>query len=297
MREPAAELTIVIVNYNTVGHLGNCLDSIFGSRQAVSYRVWVVDNASTDGSPEMVASRYPQVGLIANRENVGFARANNQVLSRLDGDWALLLNSDTLVTDHVFDKGIAFLRQHAEAGMITCKLVQADGGLDLACRRAFPTAFDGFCRAVGLSSLFPRSPYLARYNLTYLDEDETVEVDAVNGAYMLVRRAAMAEVGLLDESYFMYMEDLDWCYRFRQRGWRIFYVPDGTVIHLKGQSSSQNSEAMIRAFFDSMVLFCEKHYAAVQSRAGLLATVCGIRAWERATLWRNSLRGEKRVRP
>src|SRR5690606_20584224 len=161
------------------------------------------------------------------------------VLRQVQTDYVLLLNPDTIVLDHAFDRPIAFLRAHPRAGMVSCRLVKADGTLDLACRRSFPTAFDGFCRAVGLSRLFPRSRWFARYNVTYRDEHQPARVDAVNGAFMLVPRAVMNEVGYLDESYFMYMEDLDWCYRFGAHGWEVYYDPSATVVHLKGESGRQ----------------------------------------------------------
>ncbi len=292
------ELSIIIVNHQTREHLRNCLRSIFGSRQRTRFEVRVVDNASTDGSAEMVEREFPAVHLVRNAENVGFAHANNQALAGARGEFLLLLNPDTLVTDGAFDACIDFLRVHPEAGMVGCRLVRRDGSLDLACRRSFPSAFDGFCRAVGLSALFPRSRLFARYNLTYLDERATTEVDAVNGAFMLVRAEALRDVGPLDESYFMYMEDLDWCWRFRARGWKVFYHPVATVVHLKGESGKQRSTEMIRAFFDSMVLFCRKHYRTTVLRRGAYpAVVAGIRTWMLVTLLRNALRAEKRVTP
>ena len=149
--------------------------------------------------------------------------------------------------------------------MVSCKLVLLDGSLDLACRRSFPSLLDGFSRAAGLSKVFPRSRLFSRYNVTYLDENATYEVDAVNGAFMMTRREAVNQVGLLDPDYFMYMEDLDWCFRFRRHGWRIFYFPETEVIHLKGRSGNENSSPMIREFFKSMDLFCIKNYFPDQS--------------------------------
>jgi GT2 family glycosyltransferase len=291
------QLAVILVNYQTRDDLRNCLASIFASAQRTPYEVWVVDNASPDGSAAMVARYYPQVRLIALDRNVGFARANNEAIRRSRTEFVLLLNPDTIVSDHAFDDAIDFLRATPSAGMVTCKLVKADGTLDLACRRSFPSAFDGFCRAVGLSKLFPRSRRFARYNLTFLDENETQEVDAVNGAYMMVKRKIIDEVGLLDERYFMYMEDLDWCFRFRQKGWRIYYHPSRTVIHLKGQSGKKHSTKMIRAFFESMEMFCRHNYMPRQSKIISAATVLGIRTWRELTLFRNAVRREKRVTP
>jgi hypothetical protein len=297
MSAPTPELAVVIVSYRTRDVLRDCLASIMRARQGVSFEVWVVDNASGDGTVEMVAAEFPRVHLVASPTNDGFARANNRVLRGLRNDFVLLLNPDTVVLDDAFTRPVEFLRRTPSAGMVTCRLVKRDGTLDLACRRSFPTLFDGFCRAAGLSRLFPRSPLFSRYNLTYLDEHLPARVDAVNGAFMLVRREAMTQVGLLDEDYFMYMEDLDWCFRFALHGWHVYYDPSAVVVHLKGESGKQSSEPMIRAFFFSMELFHRKHLAARQARLVAVATRAGIRAWMYATLARNALRAAKRVTP
>ena len=290
-------LSVVIVNYNTREDLKNCLNSIYNSKQDVEFEVWVVDNNSKDDSAELIETEFPKVKVIKNKANLGFATANNQVIRQTDGDFVLLLNPDTIVFDHVFHKTIEFLKETPKAGMVTCKLVKADGNLDLACRRSFPSAFDGFCRAVGLSKMFPVSHLFARYNLTFLDENQVNEVDAINGAFMMVKREAIEEVGLLDEDYFMYIEDLDWCYRFKKKGWRIYYLPITQVTHLKGKSGSQLSQKMIQEFFRSMEIFCKKNYLPNQHRFSFLLTLLGIRTWKLFTIFRNTLRIEKRVTP
>jgi GT2 family glycosyltransferase len=290
-------LSVVIVNYNTREELRHCLSSIFDSKQNMAFEVWVVDNNSSDFSAEMVEAEFPFVRLIRNRNNTGFAVANNMAIKQIDSKFMLLLNPDTIVFDEVFDKTTEFMRDRPRVGMVTCKLVKADGTLDLACRRSFPSAFDGFCRATGLSGLFPTSRLFARYNVTYLDEDETNEVNAINGAFMMVRREAIEEVGLLDEDYFMYMEDLDWCYRFKKKGWKIYYLPNSTVVHLKGQAGKKNSSKMIVEFFKSMEMFCKKQYATRQSATGFYLTLIGVRLWRMSTLVRNMLRPGKRVTP
>jgi GT2 family glycosyltransferase len=291
------ELAIVIVNSDTREDLRNCLSSIYGSKQNTKFEIWVVDNNSSDHSPEMVQTDFPLVNLIRNRENTGFAKANNLVIRQIKTDFLLLLNPDTIVYDNAFDRTINFLKANDEAGMASCKLVKADGTLDLACRRSFPSAFDGFCRAAGLSRIFPRSRLFARYNLTYLDEDQVNEVDAINGAFMMVRKRAIDDVGLLDQDYFMYIEDLDWCFRFKQKGWKIYYVPTTNVIHLKGQSGKRDSNGMIHEFFKSMETFCKKNYRPYQSHARFWFAILGIKAWKHITLFRNSIRVEKRVTP
>lgn len=292
-----SELDIIIVNYNTGNDLRNCLESIYFSKQAVSFKVWVVDNDSKDDSLKIAQASFPQTTFIRARENLGFSRANNLAISESKGDFVLLLNPDTIVGDSALDSTVNFLKMNPGAGMVSCKLVLRDGSLDLACRRSFPTAFDGFSRAIGLSKAFPRSRLFSRYNVTYIDVNATAEVEAVNGAFMMTRRKAIEQVGLLDPEYFMYMEDLDWCFRFRRHGWRIFYYPAATVIHLKGRSGNENSSPMIREFFRSMHLFCSKNYYPDRSFFHNELIRFGIQVWFMATMARNNLRSEKRVRP
>lgn len=296
---PPPDLSVIIVNHNTVEDLRQCLRSIYSAEHDCHYRVWVVDNASTDGSAEMVRREFSQARLLVNESNEGFARANNRAIDMSEGEFVLLLNPDTIVPDRAFDRILDFLLRTPDAGMATAKLVKEDGTLDLACRRSFPTPFDGLCRSLGLSDLFPDSRIFARYNLRYLDEDEIAEVDAINGAFMMVRREAIDEVGLLDEGYFMYMEDLDWCYRFGEAGWAIHYVPEATVVHLKGRSSRKKATEMIHAFFTSMEQFCTKIYRPRYDPLTFAATLAGIRVWKWVTLMRNGTRrgDHRRVQP
>lgn len=291
------ELAVIIVNYNTGDDLLNCLDSVHNTKQDVSFQVWVVDNDSMDDSLVKAQRSHPGTVYIGAGENLGFSRANNLAIEASKSDFVLLLNPDTIVEDHVFDSTIGFLKRTAMAGMVSCKLVTQDGSLDLACRRSFPSLFDGFSRAAGLSKIFPCSRLFSRYNLTYLDENATSEVEAVNGAFMMTAREAVRDVGLLDPDYFMYMEDLDWCYRFRRRGWKIFYFPETRVVHLKGRSGNSHSVRMIREFFRSMELFCRKNYFSARTPLRNELTCLGINAWFLATMARNSLRSKKRVRP
>jgi len=291
------ELSIVIVNFNTKEDIKNCIKSIFDSKQITNFEVWVVDNNSSDGSSELLEWEFPNVRLIKNNENAGFSKANNLALKQIESPFVLLLNPDTIVQDQVFDKTIEFLKANNDAGMVSCKLVKAGGNLDLACRRSFPSAFDGFCRAVGLSRLFPHSRLFARYNLTYLPEDQMSEVDAVNGAFMMMKQEAIKKVGLLDEDYFMYMEDLDWCFRFKKKGWRIFYLPTPEVIHLKGQSGKKYSQKMIHEFFRSMEIFCRKNYLPNKPYVQFFLTLLGIRLWRFITILQDNLRTEKKVTP
>lgn len=265
------DLSIVIVNYNTCKLLRDCLTSIFNSQGDIAFEVYVVDNASSDGSVWMVQTEFPQVHLIASKVNGGFAVANNIGLSQANfGDgatsqsqtprYALLLNPDTVLPPTALAGMIAFMDEHPEAGAAGPKLVRLDGSLDLACRRTFPAPEVSFYRMVGLSKLFPRSRLFGRYNMTFADPDELVEVDAVVGAFMIIRRRAIAQAGLLDETYFMYGEDLDWAYRIKSHGWKIYYNPAVTVTHIKRASSRRSPRAQME-FYRAMAIFYRKFYA------------------------------------
>jgi len=256
------DLSIVIVNYNVRDLLRDCLRSIDASEGRGRFEVIVVDNCSSDGSPAMVRAEFPRVRLIASETNGGFAMANNLgIRAASQARYVMLLNPDTVVPPNALGNLIAYLDEHPDVGVVGPKLVLADGSLDLACRRSFPDPRIAFYHAFGLDRLFPKSREFARYNLTYLDEDEMAEVDCVVGAAMVVRHEAIDQAGLLDESFFMYGEDLDWAYRIRCAGWKVIYNPAVVIVHYKGQSSRQHSVRSILAFYDAMVTFHRKHYA------------------------------------
>lgn len=268
------DLGIVVVSYNTRDLLRDCLHSVYASETNLAFELCVVDNASGDGSATMVAEEFPQAALIANDRNVGYPAANNQGLRafgfRERGDtvsgsepprFALLLNSDTELPPDALTEMVGFMDHHPQAGVAGPKLVRPDGSLDLACRRSFPTPEVSFYRMTGLSRLFPDSRRFGRYNLTYLDPDQQAEVDSVVGAFMLVRREAIEDVGLMDETFFMYGEDLDWAYRMKEAGWRAYYNPAVTVLHVKKASTRQNPQAQV-AFYRAMDIFYRKHFAA-----------------------------------
>ncbi len=284
------DLAIVIVNYNTRDRLRDCLASIAGSAGNLAIETWVVDNASKDGSMTMVLDEFPDVNAIASPVNGGFAYANNlglraagfrpiadeaarstQRVSKALNDevfsrestprFALLLNPDTVLPPAALSEMVAYMERRPEIGAAGPKLVRADGSLDLACRRSFPTPQVSFYRMVGLSRLFPQSQRFGRYNLTYLDPDQETEVDSVVGAFMLVRREAIEDAGLLDERFFMYGEDLDWALRIKQAGWKIYYNPQVTVLHHK-RAASRGSRRAEFEFYRAMYLFYQKHYAA-----------------------------------
>jgi len=209
----------------------------------------------------MVRDEFPQVRLIVSETNNGYAWANNQGLQHSTGRYPLLLNPDTLLPPDALQAMLDFMDSHPQAGAAGPKLVREDGSLDLACRRSFPTPEVSFYRMVGLSKLFPKSRRFARYNLTFLSPDELTEVDSVVGAFMMVRREAMEQVGLLDEDFFLYGEDLDWTYRIKEAGWKIYYNPQVTVLHYKREATKQNRRKARYEFWRAMYLFHEKHYA------------------------------------
>jgi N-acetylglucosaminyl-diphospho-decaprenol L-rhamnosyltransferase len=274
------DLAIVIVNWNTRDLLRDCLNSVYAN-QGVTFQVCVVDNASADGSPEMVERDFPQTRLIRNSRNSGFAHANNLGLrtwnlgvpgSANTPRYALLLNSDTVTPPDALAEMAAFLDTHADSGVVGPKLVRLDGSLDLACRRSFPTPTVSFYRFFGFSKLFPHSPFFGRYNLTYLDPDQLSEVDSVNGAFMLVRARAIEQVGLLDQDFFFGGEDLDWAYRIKAAGWKVYYNPSVVVQHVKRASFRHNPNAAFE-FERAMWLFYRKHYQAATS-PWLNAVIC-----------------------
>lgn len=257
----APRLSIVIVNYNVKEFLEQSLQSIRKASTDVDVEVIVVDNHSVDSSTEMLRSKFPWVQLIANDANHGFAIAVNQGIRASAGEYVLVLNPDTLVQEDTFSSLLKYMDGHPEVGVAGCKILNPDGSLQLACRRSFPTLKTALPKILGLNKLFPNSRFFGRYNLTYLDEDEITDVDAVSGSFMFVRRQALDEVGLLDETFFMYGEDLDWCYRFNQAGWKVRYVPLTKIIHYKGESSKFAPFDSYVAFYRAMDLFVKKHFS------------------------------------
>ncbi|HYY89263.1 MAG TPA: glycosyltransferase family 2 protein [Chloroflexota bacterium] len=257
-----ADLSVVILNYNTREHLRACLASLAAevSRSAVEAEVFVVDNASTDGSADMVSTDFPWVRVVRSPLNGGFAYGNNLALSRARGEAILLLNPDTTLAPGTIAALLWRLDAHPEAGVIGPKLLRPDGSMHLACRRSFPTPEVAFYRIAGLSRLFPTSRRFARYNLTYADPDLALEVDSVCGACLLIRRAVVERIGLLDERFFLYGEDLDWCLRAREAGWTVRYEPGVVVQHQHGAASRQRALRTTYHFFRAMDLFYRKHY-------------------------------------
>ncbi len=256
------DLSVIIVNYNTRDLLRDCLKSVLASEGNLELQVIVVDNGSLDGSPDMVRQEYPEVQLIASDINGGYAYANNLGIHHATGRYVLLLNPDTVLPPTALDSTLSFLETHPEVGVVGPKLVLADGSLDLACRRSFPTLEIALYRLLGLSKRYPSSPRFNRYNLGYLDPDQLSEVDSVVGAFMMMRREALEQAGLLDERFFAFGEDLDLCYRIKvEQGWKVYYNPAVVVTHYKGQAMKQRTVPMTMHFYRAMWLFHQKHYA------------------------------------
>ncbi|HHX43893.1 MAG TPA: glycosyltransferase family 2 protein [Chloroflexi bacterium] len=299
------DLGIVIVNYNTRDLLGDCLQSLPEACRGLRQRTIVVDNNSSDGSAAFVRTAFPAVTLLEPGRNGGYAFANNIGLRALGfGDgveepprYVLLLNPDTVVPPDGLTRMVAFLDANPDVGVVGPKLVRQDGAFDRACRRSFPTPEVSFYRLTGLSRLFPRSRRFGRYNLSYLSVDEQADVDAVVGAFMLMRREALQGAGLLDETFFMYGEDLDLCYRIKALGWRVVYNPSVVVLHIKGAASRQASRRSIEAFYDAMRIFHDKHYRAQHTLVVNGLVDLGIGLMRAVALLRDRLRpkGRKRV--
>jgi hypothetical protein len=301
------DLSIIIVNYNTHELLRDCLASIYNSQGDFRFEVIVVDNASTDGSAVMVEAEFPQADLIISQVNGGFAYANNLGLRRagfaeggaLQMDtprYALLLNADTVIPPTALADMIAFMDTRPDVGAAGPKLVKLDGSLDLACRRAFPTPLVSFYQMIGLSKLFPKSPIFGRYNMTFADPEALLEVDSVVGAFMMVRREAITQAGLLDETYFMYGEDLDWAYQIKANNWKIYYNPAVTVTHIKRASSRHSPKAQVE-FYRAMDIFYRKFYAGTTPLWLHSLIVLGINLRWRATQLKYFLRGSLKPGP
>jgi GT2 family glycosyltransferase len=271
------DLSIIIVNYNVKEFLQNLLHSLEKASSNISKEIIVVDNASDDGSVELLKSKFPKIKLIENKTNLGFGKANNQALNIAAGKYLLMINPDTIVGEDTLEKTISFFKSHGEAGLAGCKILNPDGTLQLACRRSFPGPWTSFCKVTRLSSLFPKSKIFARYNLTYLDENQTYEVDAVSGSFMMMTKDAYNKVGGFDEEFFMYGEDLDLCYRIQKAGFQVFYVHDTQIIHYKGESTRRSALDETKVFYDAMHLFVKKHLSGSFLVELILRSAIGFR--------------------
>ncbi|MDZ7377651.1 MAG: glycosyltransferase family 2 protein [candidate division KSB1 bacterium] len=256
------DLSIIIVNWNTKEHLARCLDSIFQNWPSHQTEIIVVDNGSTDGSADMVKNNYPEVKLIANYQNLGFARANNIGINHSSGRFLCLLNSDTQVLDECFDRMINYMEIHPEIGILGPKILNPDLNVQRSCM-AFPTLWNSLCRALALDSFVPRSKLFGGYLMTYFAHDSIRSVDIINGCCWLVRKEALDTVGLLDEQFFMYGEDMDWCRRFHQAGWQVVFYPEAQVVHYGGASSAQLPVKFYIEMRRANLLYTKKHHGKI----------------------------------
>lgn len=264
------DISIIIVNYNVKEFVLNLLESIQKAKNSLSLEIFVVDNNSTDGSIEAISEKFPEVKLIVNKKNVGFGAANNQALRIATGKYLLMINPDTIVKEDTLVKMIKFFEENESCGIAGCKVLNVDGTLQLACRRSFPGPWTSFTKVMGLSSLFPKSKIFAKYNLTYLDENKTYEVDAVSGAFMMMRKTVYDKIGGFDEQFFMYGEDLDLCFRTQKAGYKVYYFHETEIIHYKGESTKRSNVDETKLFYDAMHLFVRKHLSTSFIVEGIL---------------------------
>jgi len=293
-------LSIVIVAYKSRDEIAACLASLPRLLDGREVEIVVVDNSPGDGADEIIRRRFPRVAYLAPGRNLGFGRASNLGFARSRGDFVLFLNPDTVGNGAALAHCVQRLQADATIGLISPRLVQADGTMDLACRRSIPSLWDGFCRATGLAARFPDRARFAGYNLTHLPPDGTYDVGAINGAFMLGARRALAEKvaengAVFDERFFMYGDDLDLCIRVARAGLRVVYDGRVQIVHLKGLSVARDFEKMSRAIFDANRDVYLKHFA--RSPLARLKYRAAFGAWKAVALARARLRGHRRVRP
>lgn len=234
--------------------------SVYRSVTSYQYEIILIDNASYDGSVETIKDSYPQVRLIANTDNVGFAKANNQGMQMAKGRYILLLNSDTVIKPDTLDIMICFMDDNLAVGVSGCKVVLSDGSLDKACHRGFPTPLATFFYVSRLAKCFPKNRYFNAYHRDDLDADEEYPIDCLVGAFMMARREAIDQVGMLDEVFFMYGEDVDWCYRMKQAGWLTYYYPRTEIVHYKRASSRNKPYKITYEFHRAFFILYNKHF-------------------------------------
>ena len=276
------KLSVIIVSYNVKHFLEQCLYSVRAAGFGIDIETFVVDNASVDGSIKMVKEKFPEVKCIANQENHGFAKANNQAIRQSTGEYVLLLNPDTIVETDTFSKIINFMDSHADAGGLGVKMVDGTGKFLPESKRGLPAPGVAFYKVFGLSRLFPKSKIFNKYHLGYLDKDKTHQVDILAGAFMLMRKSVLDEIGLLDEAFFMYGEDIDLSYRIIKAGYHNYYYPDARIIHYKGESTKKGSLNYVFVFYNAMIIFARKHYTA--KNAQLFSILINIAIYFRAFL-------------
>ncbi|MES2560147.1 MAG: glycosyltransferase [Bacteroidota bacterium] len=276
------KLSIIIVNYNVKYFLEQALHSVRKAVKGMDAEVFVVDNNSVDGSCEMVKRTFPEVILIENKDNPGFSKANNQAIRQSKGEYVLLLNPDTVVEEDCFEKVCAFMDKTTDAGALGVKMIDGKGRFLPESKRGLPTPQVAFYKMFGLSALFPKSKRFGRYHLGYLDKNEVHKVDVLAGAFMLLRKKTLDEIGLLDEDYFMYGEDIDLSYRITKAGYFNYYFPGTTIIHYKGESTKKSSVNYVFVFYRAMIIFAQKHYS--QKHAQVFSILINSAVYARASI-------------
>lgn len=293
------DVSIIIVNWNTEGILRDCLKSIYECVGAVDYEIIVVDNASTDGSAGMIKNNFKKVTLIENVENRGFAAANNQGMAVAKGRYVLLLNSDTIVLENSIANTVRFADENPQTAVTGCQVLNSDGSIQRTCFK-FPSILNMLLSSTYLYKLFPRNRFFGREQMTWWDRSDVRQVDVVTGCFMLVRREAIEQVGMMDERFFMYGEETDWCYRFWKTGWKIMFAPVGRIIHLGGQSTAQRPVAMIVQLRLSILEFIKKHngWPSCLIARFLVALFFAVRlpAWFAMAFLRPTSRSEAKVK-
>lgn len=276
------KLSVVIVNYNVKYFLEHCLYSVQNAIKNIDAEVFIVDNNSVDGSVQMLKKKFPCFYLIENKDNVGFAKANNQAMRLAKGEYILLLNPDTVVEEDTFSKCIDFMDAHPDCGGLGIKMIDGHGKILKESKRGFPTPWASFCKMSGLTSLFPHSKRFAQYYMGHLSYEETHIVDILAGAYMMMRKECLDKIGLLDEDFFMYGEDIDLSYRITLGGYRNYYFPEAKIIHYKGESTKKASLNYVYTFYNAMAIFARKHLDGKQTK--LYSLIIKLAIWLRATL-------------
>jgi len=278
------DISVIIVNYNVKELLQQCVNSVLSSSKNLKTEIIIVDNNSFDGSVEFIKSKFSlnsNIKVISSPVNLGFAKGNNIGVKEAKGEYLLILNPDTVLQEDTLEKTLSFYKTDSQIGAVTCKLVLPNGKLDLACRRSFPTPSVAVYRMLGLSKLFPKSKLFGKYNLTYLDENHIYEVDAIVGAFILLRKDIYDKVGGFDEEYFMYGEDLDLCYRLKKAGYKIYYFPGTSIIHYKGESTKKSSISYVNNFYGAMQIFVRKN---LKTRFRLMDLLIEISIFYRAAI-------------
>jgi N-acetylglucosaminyl-diphospho-decaprenol L-rhamnosyltransferase len=294
-------LSIVIVAYKSRDEIGGCLASLPRTLEGRLVETIVVDNSPGEGAGDIARRDFPWVTYVPAETNLGFGRANNLGYAQSGGEFVLFLNPDTVCNDAALAHCVGRLRDDARMGLISPKLVQADGKMDLACRRSIPTLWDGFCRATGLAAIFPRTPLFSGYNLTHLSEGGTHKVGAINGAFMMAPRSVLRAVAprgeVFDEQFFMYGDDLDLCIRVARNGWKIVYDGRVQITHLKGVSVARDFDRMSRAIFDANRDVYLKHFNPRNSAWVRWKYVVTFGAWKTIARLKARVRGYRKVRP